>query len=693
MITKDYCKYVDVFYGNGEVDHFPEEGLASKWFYIKALCGNTTPHAVYPFGKMSAGAYSSAYPTGYGTHYPNTCGGIRKLWDCMKIRGFSHLHQSGTGAIGYYYNYAVVTPFFGEVDRITEYHEIRNECGRPGYYSVEFNEISCELTVNEDTAFHRYRFLKEGGRVAVDFSNDGLSKLFPEHYHGEVKEPCIEILSEGMVCFSGIFSGIRLCFCVKPEGHNVRCQDFKGADGTYGVVFDFDSREFALKVSYSTIDRQHAITQVSALEGSFEETAETAYEVWNRYLSAIEIETEDAAMTEKFYSNFYHSLIKPCDMTGETIMGIQGDLVGELATFWDQYKTLYPFIFTFYPEMGGKLVKGIANISRTHGKICCSLGLSDRFACEMQAKMLGILTLCDAYYSGIAEAKPGLIAECVKRELERDDFAAFLEEGIFERYTHILDATEACRVVADILKEIDDLSGIRKLREKLLVLAGNWVKAYGEDGLMSEASRYYEGCRHTYSFRLQNNMQERIAMAGGEERFVQLLDEFFGFEGESIAPVLEVEAYQKIGEIMQKYHRFEGFNNECDMETPYAYIYAGRQDRTCEIVHEAIHKTYTLGKGGLPGNNDSGGLSSCFLWNVLGLFPASGTGEFLLGSPHTDRTVLHLAGGNVLEIQALGRSDERYQVEKVEFNGKVISDFRIPVRDIMKGGKLTFRMK
>ena len=50
---RDYCGLVDVFYGNGEVDHFAGKGLASKWFYIKALCGNTIPHATLPFGKMS----------------------------------------------------------------------------------------------------------------------------------------------------------------------------------------------------------------------------------------------------------------------------------------------------------------------------------------------------------------------------------------------------------------------------------------------------------------------------------------------------------------------------------------------------------------------------------------------------------------------------------------------------------------
>ncbi len=53
MSKLDYCKYVDVFYGNGETDRFFEDDIASKWFYIKALCANTYPHAALPFGKMS----------------------------------------------------------------------------------------------------------------------------------------------------------------------------------------------------------------------------------------------------------------------------------------------------------------------------------------------------------------------------------------------------------------------------------------------------------------------------------------------------------------------------------------------------------------------------------------------------------------------------------------------------------------
>jgi len=704
-LKNDVCQYVDVFYGNGEVDHYAEEGLASKWFYIKALCGNTMPHPVLPFGRISVGAYSSAYPTGYGTHYPNSCGGIRKLYDELMIRGFSHIHHSGTGGIKYYYNYAVTCPFYGELTEIAKFHPVTEETAKPGYYTVRFNDIKAELTVNQYTALHRYTFEKDGGRLAVDFSNDGLSKMFSDRFYAFAKDAEIIRVNDSEVLFSGILSGVRLYFCVQVEGINVKSSLFANdtepaeavKDGAgliiedttkmFGGVFDFDGNEVLVKVSYSTLGYGEAQAQVHSTVKSFEETAAEAYAIWNQYLSAIDITTEDEQLKEKFYSNLYHSLIKPADLTGENILGVKDDVVSDFATFWDQYKTVMPLIYLLYPDMSNKIVKAIDNISRSFGKIACSFGLTDILSCESQAKMLGILSLCDAYHSGIPAVTKEMITECVKRELAREDFKSFLEDGVFERYTHIIDTTDACFAAAEIVED-------EALKAQLLELAQNWRNAYDEDGLMSTKSEYYEGDRYTYSFRLQKNMDERIEAAGGKERFLQLLDDFFGFNGDSIVQIHDrPDAAKLLAEIMDRYHRFEGFNNECDMETPYAYVLAGRQDKTCEIVHEGVIKSFGLGKGGLPGNNDSGGLSSCFVWNALGLFPASGRGEVLLGSPHFERAVINLSSGKQLEIQAVNVSADRYHVEKAEFNGKPVVDFRIPMQELMQGGKLTVWMK
>ncbi len=671
------CQYVDVFYGNGETDRFFEDGLASKWFYIKALCGNTIPHATLPFGKMSVGAYSGGYPTGYGTHYPNGCGGIKKTGDVPLVKGFSHLHQSGTGAIQYYYNYAVTTPFYGTAPSETG-HPLSVEEARPGYYKAVMQDIACELTVDGGVAVHRYTFGADGGRVAVDFSNNGLDKLFGERFYADVKDPELVAVSACEVVFSGTFSGVRLHFCVRAEaeGASVCITD------PFGVTFDFTGKRALLRVGYSTLSAEGAEAEVAVSTASFEAAAARAQAGWEAHLGAIQIQTDNKELKQKFYSCLYHSLVKPCDLGGECVLGVAGDTVTDLATLWDQYKTVLPLIYFCYPDMGSKLARGLVNISRTLGKIPCSFGTADVFPCEEQAKMLGVLSLCDAYHMGLATAAQ--VEECITRELERADYKPFLEGGVFERYTHILDVTDACLCAAEIVQA-------PALKARLLQLAANWRRAYDADGLLSQSSPYYEGDRYTYSFRLQKNMAERVALAGGKERFAAMLDRFFGFGEASVKQLTHRGAAKEIEAC--RYHRFEGFNNECDMEAPYAYLFADRHDRLCEILHKCVHRSFGTGRSGLPGNNDSGGLSSLFVWNALGLFPVSGGGQFLLGAPQIEGATLTLSNGNVLRI-AVERTDAtQIYVASATWNGKPVEGYRLFVGEVMQGGTLRFCMK
>lgn len=690
----DICKHVDVFMGNGETDRFFDEGLASKWFYIKAQCGNTIPHATLPFGKMSVGAYSGAYPTGYGTHYPNSCGGIRKLSDEMLAVGFTHLHQSGTGDIQFFYNYALTTPFFGDEKNSRVYHPIKNEFAVPGYYSAELGGIKCEMTVSGGVALHRYSFPNTGGKVAIDFSNDGLSTAFDKKYRGTIKD-CTLLLEEGgEISFSGIFSGIRLYFVARAKNSTrvaYLCKDSKKTDEKtlkvesanlpMQAVFNADGNVCEIAVAYSTVSAKIAREELLSAELDFDSARSKAYEIWNEHLSKFKIEAESDELLGKFYSNLYHSLVKPVDMTGECVLGVAQDTVVDLATLWDQYKTAYPLIYFAYPEMGGKLVRTIGNISRVLGSIPCSFCLSDIFPAEMQAKMLGVLTLVDAHYMGIEDATVSLIEECAERELCRDDFKLFVLSGSFERYTHILDVTDTCLALSKITNS-------KKLAKRLKKLSENWKIAYGNDGLMSDNAPYYEGDRYTYSFRIQNNMEERVALLGGKEKLCKALDDFFGFTGESIKPIRHLDAYPDIAKTA--YHRFEGFNNECDMETPFAYIFAGRHDRLEDIIRECVTRSFGTGRCGLPGNNDSGGLSSLLVWNVLGLFPASGRGEFLVGLPMIKSAQISLSSGKTLEISVIDKGAK--YISSVRFNGKEIQDFRIDIVDIMAGGKLVFEL-
>ena len=141
-----------------------------------------------------------------------------------------------------------------------------------------------------------------------------------------------------------------------------------------------------------------------------------------------------------------------------------------------------------------------------------------------------------------------------------------------------------------------------------------------------------------------------------------------------------------------KLGRFEGFNNESDTEAPFSYVYADRHDRVCEIIRAGMKYMFTTGRGGLPGNNDSGALSSYYVLNAIGLFPVAGQDLFIIGSPVVRGAEVALSSGNTLTIKVNGNSDENIYVKSAVFNGRELDSFRIKASELMGGGVLEFTM-
>ncbi|MBR1992860.1 MAG: glycoside hydrolase family 92 protein, partial [Firmicutes bacterium] len=86
--------------------------------------------------------------------------------------------------------------------------------------------------------------------------------------------------------------------------------------------------------------------------------------------------------------------------------------------------------------------------------------------------------------------------------------------------------------------------------------------------------------------------------------------------------------------------------------------------------------------------NDSGGLSSCYIWNVLGLFPISGFNTMICGSPRFEEATMHLPKADLV----IKRKGEGIYTKKVTFNGKILENFELSVSEMMNGGELIFEM-
>ena len=122
-------------------------------------------------------------------------------------------------------------------------------------------------------------------------------------------------------------------------------------------------------------------------------------------------------------------------------------------------------------------------------------------------------------------------------------------------------------------------------------------------------------------------------------------------------------------------------------KTPYFYHYVGRADRLYQLLDECVNVCFQSGRNGCPGNNDSGGLSSCYMWNFLGIFPVTGQDIMMLGSPKAKEMFIRFHNGNSLTIKKVG---DGKNVTAVMLNGRKIDDYFLKVNDIMQGGILEF---
>jgi putative alpha-1,2-mannosidase len=272
-------------------------------------------------------------------------------------------------------------------------------------------------------------------------------------------------------------------------------------------------------------------------------------------------------------------------------------------------------------------------------------------------------------------------------DLRRTYGEEFLLHGRTHPISHTLDLAFGYFCTAVIAHQVGD----RQLVAQFAPLADRWRNAFDPATGLLRDSTFYEGGRWNYSFRLLHDMAARIDLAGGDAAFVALLDRFFGYGAD---PVKQPGVAPSVDEMLAGYalDRFEGLNNEPDMEAPWAYQYAGRPDRTAEVVHAVTQQQFGTGRGGLPGNDDSGGLSSWYVWATLGLFPVAGQNLFLLNAPAWREARIDV-GGRPLTIETSGfvepEPDRPPQyVQRVHLDGTELDRTWLTGTEVHAGGRL-----
>jgi putative alpha-1,2-mannosidase len=162
----------------------------------------------------------------------------------------------------------------------------------------------------------------------------------------------------------------------------------------------------------------------------------------------------------------------------------------------------------------------------------------------------------------------------------------------------------------------------------------------------------------------------------GTYSFVAWLDAFFGeSKGEGLRP--------------------EGLythNDEPDLLAPYLYTRAGRADKTQARARQLMGGEYRTGRAGLPGNDDSGTMSSRYVWNAVGLYPNAGRDFYYVGSPLFTRARINLGAGRVFTIEARGASHENVYVQSAKLDGRTLARAWLTHSEVSRGGTLILNM-
>ncbi|WP_226345360.1 glycoside hydrolase domain-containing protein [Agilicoccus flavus] len=671
---------VDPFIGTGATDLPPPQGLAATWWWPKPQVGNTHPGATSPLGMVSSCAYSGGYPTGYGCYDFNTEGVPRTIHDRPLASGFTHFQQSGTGAIRKYYNYFRVTPMLEPLDALGDSWDLNDERAQPGYYAATLggpgSRIGCESTVGPKSAVHRFTFPEhEAARIVVDASIGGLviprSRTVPLRAHLELLGPGV---AQGEIVVEGVPLAVHLEVDA-PGWRQLLWYDRRLMPGGTRLDFDYirpttlrpfglmwmgpapagSEVEVRLGFSLRGVERARAnlhadlaaagATRGSTLEGTFDAVRGATARRWGDLLDRITITTDDDEQRTVFATALYHSLIKPCFAPDESpAWATDGPYAFDLCTMWDVYRTQLPLLTMLLPGRAVELANALLAICEREGNLPVGYRMAtgaDRFSRQGSA-------LAHPLFADLAARdEPGLDWDWALVNLEMDLRRTYGEDylvyGIAHPVSHTLDLAFAYHCTAAVAAKVDDAA----LAEQMEALSGGWRAAVDpENGLLVD-STYYEGGKWNYSFRVMHDMAARIELAGGEAAYTALLDRFFGYGAE---PVTQPGVAPGADELAAGYAlgRFEGLNNEPDFEAPWGYYYVGRPDRTAEIVQAAVRNQFGLGRGGLPGNDDSGGLSAWYVWATIGLFPAAGQDLVFLGAPLVQQARIARPEGELL---------------------------------------------
>ena len=672
----------------------------------------------------------------------------------QEIYGFSQVHVSGTGGGPKYGNISVM-PFSSEDGSISTGQTSRrsDEQVKLGYYSVRLNKwnIQTQITTYDRAAFYHFSYPQGVKRfIKIDLGKFLGEASIPNPEAREAQQFVsseIEIVSDYevrgysrirggwnnggayTVYFSAIFDQPVTGFstwkgeCLYP---NQKIQVDTGEKTGAILAFTGDTDDVQMKIGISFLSELKARANIDQeiAHWDFNQTLNQVREKWESIFRRLEVNADASAeLKTMLYTGLYHTMLMPVDRTGENpLWENNAPYYDDFYAIWDTYRSSSPLITLLTPSRQVAIVNSMLNIFKREGYMPDAR--SGNYNGRTQGGSNGEVVIADAFVKGLdginyklaleamlkdATIPPGNTEEkegrggltdynrlgyvstdfvrAGNRTLEyayNDYCLAIVAKNIKRRgeYWRFIKQSDNWQ---NLWRDIEDHGSRGFIMPKDAY--GNWVDSIQCDAKYGRTSyvRYtpvmqdwpicvcwwcgffYEASSWEYSLSVPHDVAKLVELSGGKEAFQKRLNTLF-------------------------YKGFYNVANEPSFLSPNLYHWIGRPDLSNERIHAIIDKNYNCSPAGIPGNDDSGAMSSWLAFHMIGLYPNAGQSYYLINAPYFEKITIHQENGKDFMIQAKNLSPQNKFIQSVQLNGIDLNQSWIEHCEIVKGGTLTIKM-
>ena len=466
-------------------------------------------------------------------------------------------------------------------------------------------------------------------------------------------------------------------------------------------------------------------------DDDFDALVEKGKTEWNEVLGAIQVEGGSLDQYRVFYSCLYRSVLFPrtfyeFDAAGNIVhySPYNGNVLsGYMYTdmgFWDTFRCLFPLLNLVYPSRNREIQEGLINTYKESGFFPewaspghrgCMVG-NNSASVLADAYLKGVRVAdVEALYAGLVHgtehvhpkaSSTGRLGNEYYNKLGYVPYNVGINESAARTLEYAYDDWCIYRLAKALGRpeeEIDKYAKRAMNYKHLFDPETKLMRGKNQDGSfmtpfspLKWGDAFTEGNSWHYTWSVFHDPQGLIDLMGGKETFVRMLDSVF-----AVPPLFDASYY---GGVIHEIREMTVMNmgnyahgNQPIQHMIYLYNYAGQPWKAQYWLREVMNRMYTPGPDGYCGDEDNGQTSAWYVFSAMGFYPVCpGTDQYVLGAPLFPRVTINFENGKKMQIIASGNDDGHRYVERMRLNRKVYTKNYITHADLLKGGRIEFRM-